>query len=148
MLESNSTLDAPDGLIELIDQVKISSAHQKIINNLISAEKSIVLLGSLSQTLPDYSAIRMLASFVAEHTNSKLSFLTTGANSSGAYIAGAIPHRTECMETVTQGLATQQMFEQQLNAYILHGVEAEYDIENPDKVTAALKSAFVVSITS
>ena len=148
LLESNSTLNAPDGLTELIEQVKISSAHQKIINNLISAEKSIILLGSLSQTLPDYSAIRMLASFVAEHTNSKLSFLTTGANSSGAYIAGAIPHRTECMETVTQGLATQQMFEQQLNAYILHGVEAEYDIENPDKVTAALKSAFVVSITS
>ncbi|MFK5893836.1 MAG: NADH-quinone oxidoreductase subunit NuoG [Pseudomonadota bacterium] len=147
LLEKDSKLIAPDGLAELIEQTNVSSKHQAIINNLINAEKSIVLLGSLSQTLPDYSAIRMLASFIAEKTDSKLSFLTSGSNASGAYIAGAIPHRTECMEADTQGFATQQMFEQQLNAYILHGVEAEYDIENPDKAIAALKSAFVVSIT-
>ncbi len=147
LLEIDSKLEAPEGLMDLIGQVKVSTDHKSIINNLKNAEKSVVLLGSLSQTLPDYSAIRMLASFIAQHTDSKLSYLSSGANASGAYIAGAIPHRTECMEAQTQGLATQQMFDQQLNAYILHGIEAEYDIENPQKAIAALKSAFVVSIS-
>ncbi len=147
ILKNDAQVQAADGLAELVKQARVSSQHQAIIKNLITAEKSVVLLGSLSQTLPDYSGIRMLASFIAEHTGSTLSFLTSGANSSGAYIAGAIPHRTECMEKETQGLATQQMFEQKLKAYILHGVEAEYDIENPQQAIAALKSAFVVSIT-
>jgi len=147
VLENNSSVQAPEGLSNLIATSEVKSEHQAIVTNLVNAEKSVVLLGSLSQSLPDYSAIRMLASFIAEHTSSTLSFLTAGANSSGASIAGAIPHRTECMQEETQGLATQQMFEQQLKAYILNGIEAEFDIENPDNAKAALESAFVVSIT-
>jgi len=147
VLENNSSVQAPEGLSNLIATSEVKSEHQAIVTNLVNAEKSVVLLGSLSQSLPDYSAIRMLASFIAENTNSTLSFLTAGANSTGAYIAGAIPHRTECMQEETQGLATQQMFEQQLKAYILNGIEAEFDIENPDNAKAALESAFVVSIT-
>jgi NADH-quinone oxidoreductase subunit G len=147
LLKSNADIQAPEGLNDLIANANVKPEHEKIINNLLNAEKSVVLLGSLSQSLPDYSSVRMLASFIAQQTSSTLSFLTTGANSTGAYIAGAVPHRTECLQSETQGLATQQMFDQQLKAYILNGVEAEYDVANSNKATAALKSAFVVSIT-
>ncbi len=40
------------------------------------------------------------------------------------------------------------MLEQQLAAYIIHSIEPEYDIENPDKAISALKSAFVVSLSA
>ncbi|MFK5983811.1 MAG: NADH-quinone oxidoreductase subunit NuoG [Pseudomonadota bacterium] len=147
LIEELSNIEAADSLADLISDVTVSEQHRQIIKNLVAANKSVVLLGSLSQTLPDFSAIRMLASFIAQHTQSTLSFLTAGANASGAYIAGAVPHRTECLEQATIGLATQQMFEQPLNAYIVQGIEAEYDIETPEKAVAALSSAFVVSIS-
>jgi NADH-quinone oxidoreductase subunit G len=144
----NAKVSTPEGLADLISDSKVSEQHKKIVESLIKTDKSMVLLGSLSQSLPDYSAIRMLATFIAENTGSTLSFLTSGANATGAAIAGAIPHRNECAELNTLGFATQQMFEQQLSAYIIQAIEPEYDIENPDKAVTALKSAFVVSLSS
>jgi len=138
----------PDGLYTLVESTELDTQHQKIADSLINAEKAVVILGSLAQNLPDFGAIRMLASYISEQTGAVLGYLTAGANSSGAFLAGAVPHKSASGETTVNGLAVQQMLEQPLNGYLLSGVEAELDIENPVQAIGALKSAFVVSMTS
>jgi len=138
----------PDGLFSLVEAAEISKAQQQIADSLIAAEKAVVILGSLAQTLPDYAEIRKLASYIAEQTGAVMGYLTLGANASGASIAGFIPHKNACAESQTSGLAVQQMLENPLAGYLLAGIEAELDIENPAQAVTALSSAFVVSMTS
>ncbi|WP_198266156.1 NADH-quinone oxidoreductase subunit NuoG [sulfur-oxidizing endosymbiont of Gigantopelta aegis] len=135
-----SSADAPDGLAALVASAKVSEAHQACIEQLASAENSIVMLGTIAQSMPDYAALRMLASYIAEATHSTLSYLTPGANTSAAYLTGVLPTASE-----TQGLNTQAMLADGLKAYVLYGVESDYDIENPAQVHNALSKAdFVV----
>ncbi len=137
--------DAPEGLAALVSSVKITDAHKDCIEQLSDADNSIVILGTIVQAMPNYAAMRMLTSFISEATHSTLGYLTPGANTSGAYLAGLLP----VVNKETKGLDTQAMFAQELKAYILYGVEADYDLENPVQVNNALSNAdFVISMTS
>ncbi len=136
--------DAPDGLDALISAVKVNDEHKQAIEQLFAAENSVVILGTIAQSMPHYAAIQMLASFIAQASNSTLSYLTAGANTSGAYLSGLTPHSND-----TTGLNTQAMFSEGLKGYILYGIEAEFDLENPVQANNALSNAdFVVSMTS
>ena len=143
-----SASDAPEGLTALIASVKVTDAHKECIEQLSDAENSVVLLGTIAQSMPHYAAMRMLAAFIAEATNSTLGYLTPGANTSGAYLSGLLPNK-DALGNVTQGLNTQAMFAEELKGYILYGIEADYDLENPVQANKALSNAnFVVSMTS
>lgn len=140
--------EVPEGLFALVESTEIDSEQQKIADSLINAENGLVILGGLAQSLPDYASIRKLASYISAQTGAVLGYLTTGANASGAYIAGAIPHKTPCADAVSEGLGVQQMLAQPRAGYLLSGIEAELDIENPAQALAALEPAFVVSMSS
>jgi len=95
--------------------------------------------------------MRMLASFIAAATNSTLGYLTPGANTSGAYLSGLLPHFNADAKGSddAKGLDTQAMFAAGLKGYLLYGIEADYDLENPVQANNALSNAdFVVSMTS
>jgi len=144
----NTNIEVPEGLNALIASVKVSDAHQQVVADLCQAENSVIVLGTLLQAMPHYSAIKMLASFIARASQSKLSYLTPGANTTGAYFSGLLPYRTSSQQS-TQGLDTQAMFAQQLKGYVLYGLEAEHDIEQPQQALKALNNAdFVVSLNS
>ncbi|MDX2476704.1 MAG: NADH-quinone oxidoreductase subunit NuoG, partial [Gammaproteobacteria bacterium] len=141
--------DAPEGLAALVATVKVNDSHTDCIEQLSDAENSVVILGTIAQSMPDYAAMRMLASFIADATNSTLSYLTPGANTSGAYLSGLLPNRNGDEAEGLSGLDTQAMFSKGLKAYILYGIEADYDLENPVQANSALANAdFVVSVTS
>jgi len=143
VLES-SDADAPAGLSALVASVKVTDEHKDCINELAGAENSIVMMGTIAQSMPNYAAMRMLASYIAEATGSTLGYLTPGANSSGAFLSGMLPNQQE-----TSGLDTQAMFAEGLKGYILYGVEPDRDIENPVQAINALTNAdFVVSMTA
>ena len=139
--------EVPEGLPALIAMVKVTEDHKQCVAELLSAEKSVIILGSMLQSMPHYSAMRMLASWIAEATKSTLSYLTPGANSSGAYLSGLLPYRTENNQQ-TDGLNTQAMLAQGLKGYVLYGIETELDIDNPVQAKTALANAeFVVSLS-
>ena len=52
-----------------------------------------VLLGPLALAHPDYSLLREVAAAIATAGGATLGFLPEGANSTGAVLAGALPHR-------------------------------------------------------
>ena len=143
-----SDADAPALLASLVATVKVTDEHKECINELSAAENSIVIMGTIAQSMPHYAAMRMLASYVADATNSTLGYLTAGANGSGAYLSGLLPNRLPGRQEA-EGLDTQAMFADGLKGYILYGIEPDRDLENPIQAAKALSNAdFVVSMSS
>jgi NADH-quinone oxidoreductase subunit G len=146
-----SSSDAPDGLAALVGSVKVSDKNKAVINDLTEADNALVILGTIAQSMPHYASMRMLASYIAASTGAKLGYLTPGANTSGACLAGVLPYRGVAGQALLAdgGLNTHEMFSQGLKAYVLLGLEPELDIDNPAQVIQALKNAdFVVSMTA
>lgn len=116
--------------------VSVSDSARKIAVSLAEKEKAAVLLGNLSQHMPNYSSLYVLAQQIAQLTGAKFGVLGEAANSVGAYIAKATPSG--------KGLNAAQMFAQPRKAYLLLGVEAELDTYQPLQAITALKSADMV----
>jgi NADH-quinone oxidoreductase subunit G len=140
---------APDGLKPLLAPVAVSEAHENIAEQLIKGDSSSVLLGPQAINHPEFSSIRVLAHSVAQYTNSRIGYLSEAGNSSGAWIAGMLPHRGAGGEAVaTVGLNALDMFNNPLKAYVLLDLEPELDSAVPSVAFNALIDAeFVVVLT-
>jgi len=128
---------------------KPSEKHKAIAKSLIDGANSTVLLGIQAINHSNASTLETLASAIAKATDSKLGYLTDGANSAGASIAGVLPHRQTSKPADKKGLNAAEMLSKPLNAYVLMGIEPAFDMENPIQSQQSLKDAeFVVSLSS
>jgi NADH-quinone oxidoreductase subunit G len=145
---SDETLDHQ--VKQNIDKTVVNDAHRAIAANLIDAEDAIVLLGNLATAHPQFSLLRSLAGLVAKLSHSKLGYLSESANSSGAWLAGAVSHRLAGgKQNSNAGMNTQEMLQAKLKAYVLMGVEPELDCWDSRIARDAMKDAdFVVSLTA
>ncbi|MBX9586704.1 MAG: NADH-quinone oxidoreductase subunit NuoG [Gammaproteobacteria bacterium] len=143
----------PFSLIEtlktILDSLTTSANNNPIAQQLKSAEKSIIILGAEAQSHPQATLVRALCLEIAKLSNAHVATMTVGANSAGAWIAGAVPHRKAAGENLTtEGLNAQTMFSQPRAAYILLNVEPEHDLIYSASAIAALKAAdFVVCMS-
>ena len=135
-------------LTSVLDALKSKSDHS-IAQHLKNAAKSIIILGAEAQSHAQATTIRALCSAIASLTDSSFATMTLGANSAGAWIAGAVPHRKAAGENLaTAGLNAETMFSEQRAAYVLMNVEPEHDLIHSAKAISALKAAeFVVSLS-
>lgn len=139
---------APEGLAELVGGVLVDDAHRRMADTLKSSGKAAVLVGSYAMATPVAANLRALAQAVAMMSGATLGYLTSGANSAGGYLAGALPHRAPAGKGATFGLNVQGMWEKRLAGYVLLGIEPEYDCADGSAALAALRSAdFVVAMT-
>jgi NADH-quinone oxidoreductase subunit G len=116
----------------------------QLADQLKSAEKSHIIIGALAQHHPEASTIRALVAQIAELTGATFGVVTHGANSAGAWLAGAIPHRREAGHAVEKaGLSAQQMLQAPRSAYILMGLEPA-DMANPALMQQAMSTAETV----
>lgn len=114
-----------------------------------NTQKACFLLGAPALNHPQASALRRVALAMAKQCNGTLGFLTEGANSSGGWLAGAVPHRGPAGAATKAGLTAQAMLEEPRKGYILLNVEPDLDMANPVAATHALSEAqFVVALTS
>ena len=112
-----------------------------IAQSLASGTQVAILLGNLAVNSPDASLIAANAQLVAQLAGGKLGFLTAGANTVGAYLAGAVPGQG--------GKTAAQMFAEPLGAYVVLHAEPSLDADNGAQAVAALQAAqFVVALTS
>ncbi|MCK4950925.1 MAG: NADH-quinone oxidoreductase subunit G, partial [Gammaproteobacteria bacterium] len=141
--------DAPDNLKNVLQNASPNTSHETIAEHLQGSDKASILLGSQAQMCPGFSTLRALAELIAAKTNANLGYLTEGANSSGAWLAGAVPHRNAVGQAAEKtGLDALAMLDQSLKAYILHSLEPEYDCWNPAQALKAVGGAeFVVMLT-
>ncbi len=118
-----------------------NAAHQAIADSLKAADQGLVLLGSVAQMHPDFSLLRVLADNIARAADVDLGFVGEGANSTGAWLVGAAPHRDE-------GMSVAAMQEQGLDACVTLNVEPEFDSGNPTAMAGLVSSARVIALTT
>jgi NADH-quinone oxidoreductase subunit G len=94
--------------------------------------------------------IRALAVAIAKASGATLGYLPEAANSAGAWLAGALPHRKAAGDASDNGLDAHSMLTKGLKAYILLGTEPELDSNVASSVVMEnLKQAvFTVSLSA
>ncbi|RFA30574.1 NADH-quinone oxidoreductase subunit G [Alkalilimnicola ehrlichii] len=140
---------APAGFAELLGDVKPGRVHQDIATKLQEQEQAVVLTGALVESHPAGAALRALAGLIARLSNARFGQLPQAANSVGACLAGAQPHRGVGARKSDQvGLDARRMFEEPRKGYLLFNVEPEFDAWNPSAARKALAEAEFVAVMS
>lgn len=120
--------------------VQPSDVAQTIAQSLASGERVAILLGNSAVNAPTAALIAANAQLISQLSGARLGFLTSGANTVGGYLAGAVP--------VKGGKGAAAMLSQPLKAYIVLHAEPLLDADNGAQAIATLKSAeFVVALT-
>lgn len=117
-----------------VENVTVCETGKKIAQSLIDGEKRAVFLGNVATQSADATQLHALALELGKLTGATVGFLGEGANTLGAHVSGALP----------SGANAHQMFEQPRKAYVLMGIEPEFDCANPQKVLGALNQASLV----
>ena len=101
---------------------EFNDSHRGAAAALLYGAHHAVFLGTLAQRHPAYSQLKALAAMLAELCAASVGCITEGANSAGAYLAGAVPHRESGGVALTAaGLSARGMLESALKAYVLFG---------------------------
>ena len=113
------------------------------IATLLEGRRAIhILAGNRLQSHPERATVLGLLTRLAGLTGARLGVLTDGANSAGAWLAGAVPHRGPGGSALSApGLDASRMAAAGLSAYVLLGVEPELDAANPLALQHALAAA-------
>ncbi|HEU5398190.1 MAG TPA: NADH-quinone oxidoreductase subunit NuoG, partial [Gammaproteobacteria bacterium] len=140
----------PAYLKDFVAAQKPDAEQTKIAEQLAKGERKAVLLGHIALRHPAYADLRAIAAALAEATGAKLGYLSEGANSAGAWLAGAVPHRNVGGRALDKpGRNARAMLEVPRSAYLLLGTEPELDCWDGAQALKALKDAKqVVAITS
>ena len=85
-----NTID--DDIRSLIDNVVVNEEHRAMAMKLSEADNGSVFLGNLATAHNQFSILKVLALAIAKLGNVKFGFLSEAANTSGAHLAGALPH--------------------------------------------------------
>ena len=124
--------------------------HQRIADTLKQGGQAAVLIGNIAAAHPDYSILRGLAVAIAQATGAVFGLIPEAANSVGAWLAGAVPHRLPGAKPAQQGgLAMNVMLDGKREAMLLIDFEPDLDTQTPGAMMAALEAAdAVVALTA
>jgi NADH-quinone oxidoreductase subunit G len=146
---SASGQELPATLRNLPGRATPEARHVAMASSLLSARNGLVMLGQFGMSHHDAAALRQLSEWIATASNCALNVLPHGANPVGAWLAGAVPHRTPAGSSKQSGLDKNGMMKAAGSTWLLWDFEPEYDVENPAAVMAALKSAAgVIAVTA
>ena len=121
----------PAGMAEALASAKSSEADHTLTKSLRESSSAVLILGEIVATHPQASWLRALARYVASCTGARVDELPQGANAIGLARASVLP----------RGLDAQTMLTQPRSAYVLYGVEPEYDFGDNTLALRALGAA-------
>jgi len=139
----------PASIATFCKDVKPTREQQNIATLLNSAERPLVISGLVARHHKAAAAVAALTSAIAELTGARFGTLSDGANSAGACLAGALPHRgAGGTERNDSGLHASDMLKETLDVMVLFGIEPEFDIScTIDADGEVAKQKFVVAVT-
>jgi NADH-quinone oxidoreductase subunit G len=134
---------------QLIAGASPNETQRAMAAALKSAGHATLLLGSVASSHPQFSLLKALAGVIAKHSGATLGLLPDASNSTGAWLAGVLPHRgPNGAASGTTGLHAQAMLDNPRKAYVLFNVEPAQDCYAAATAAAAIDAAdFVVSIS-
>ncbi|HVY06650.1 MAG TPA: NADH-quinone oxidoreductase subunit NuoG [Burkholderiales bacterium] len=116
--------------------VNVEAAARKIAESLASGQNRAIFLGQLAQHHPRAAELHRLAQELANIVGAKLGFFGDAGNSTGGYLAGAVP--------AGGALNVAQMLAQPRKAYLLLNAEMEFDTADARVARTAMQSAELV----
>jgi len=126
-----------------------SATAERVAESLLRDPARAIFLGHLAQHHPAYGTLYALAAELARLLDCPFGVLGEAANSMGATLAGAVPHRGPMGTHSATGLDAQAMLRNPRKAYLVMGLEPELDCADPAQAMAALKAAdFVVALSA
>lgn len=138
---ASETIVRPSMMVEAISNFALANVERGLVPAQEKGQaqdlslQSLVIMGEYALNHPDAATIHALLSEFAEKTNSTLAILPEGANAVGCHHVGA-------------WTPAEKKNKSALKAYLLHGIEPEFDVANPQKMQNNLLSAdLVVSVT-
>ena len=137
--------EAPQGLDSILGGIDVTDSERKAARILIDGNKTLLILGQIALRHPCFADIRAIAAGLCQVTNATLGYLPEGANSPGAALVGALPHRElggRAVETV--GLDVQGMLANPRRSYLLFGLEPEHDLADAKLAEEAFQHADTV----
>ena len=130
---------APSGLQALLSDVRITPRHDLIAQTLADAARPTLLLGLVATAHPAAAALRALSGLIGDIATVRIGLLSDGPNGAGAWLAGAVPHRTAGGQArEAAGLDAQAMLNMPRSAYLLFNCEPEFDFADPMLTQKAL----------
>lgn len=117
-----------------LESIEVGESAQRIAQSLVDGEKSAIFLGNVATQSSDASQLHVLAIALGKLTNATVGFFGEGANTVGGYISCPVSGASNARE----------MFESPRKAYVLMGIEPEFDCANPQLAISALKQASLV----
>jgi len=137
------------GIMKLTAGAEVTDTAKEIAASLVNSERGLVFVGQTAMSHPQAASLRQLANWICKASDTALNLLPHGGNSSGAWRAGAVPHRGPGGKPEESGMNARQMIENPRKGYLLWGFEPDFDIANPALAESALKAAErVVAIAS
>ncbi|MDB6096843.1 MAG: dehydrogenase, partial [Francisellaceae bacterium] len=140
ILNQNPTT-IPLGLHELLLNIQPSLMDETLELALRGSGHKLILLGNIVLSHPLSSDIIALAEMIASMLDAKLGFMTEGANQTGAWIAGCLPHRKAGGEPLDRpGKNVQEMIDSCLKTYCLFNLDPNFDCINNLGLLKALQN--------
>ncbi|MBI1194728.1 MAG: NADH-quinone oxidoreductase subunit G [Gammaproteobacteria bacterium] len=140
-----------EGLDALLKGRRSSAEEKAIAASLKEAgADAAILLGQQALMHPALAHVHALAQAVSVLSGATLGVLSDGANSAGAWLAGAVPHRLAGGAAAPEaGKYTRAMFAAESSAFILLNTEPDLDGAVPGPYRRAIsKSEFTVALTA
>jgi NADH-quinone oxidoreductase subunit G len=139
---------APE-LAALLAGVSPNEEHRAIAGMLKSGERRAIWLGALAARGSRYSELRALARALAAATGASFGDLAEGGNAAGAYLAGAVPHRSiGGAARASAGRSARQMLEETLPGYLLLNAEPWADAALPSALATLARARCVVAVSA
>lgn len=135
---------------KLFTSIATDKAVEVVAEKLKQSGKTAIFLGPQALNHPQAAKLLALAQHIAQQTQATLGYLTEGANSAGAWLAGAVPHRGPMNAKIANpGLTMEAQFATPRKAYLLLNVEPELDCAAAAAASSALKNAeFIVALAT
>jgi len=140
----------PGGIESLVQKWRPNEQAQSLAATLIGAASPLLVIGQIAMAHDQAAALRSLAHFIADAASVAVCTLPSGGNPAGAWIAGAVPHRTAGgVSAENPGLDAVSMLGQPLNTFLLWDFEPDLDTADSAATLGALAAAdTVVAVTT
>ena len=148
VLKAASEIKSASSELDL-SAANIGADARAIAESLCAAESAAIVLGNVAQHHPAFAELLTLAQEISRVTGARFGIAAEAANSVGADLAGANPHRGPFGKAVTAGISASEMLAAPRKAYVLLNTEIEADAyDSQQAIVAMTQAATVIALTA
>lgn len=137
--------DAKNKSYDSLASIIPSEVAKHIAKTLMAANQGVIFIGAFAINHPDGAQMRALIRLIGELSGVQIGALTEGANASGAWLAGVLPHRGPANLPINPGHHAKSLLtDKPAKGYLLFGIEPEFDCAYSASALAVLKAANLV----